>query len=211
MLLSKKIDIIVSQKSLLKHPFYQKWNEGELTLGALRGYSKEYFLLVKTIPFLVSKIANFADEQHLQQIYENLKDEISHIPLWEHFASALGVTPKQLEEHSGLPKTLSAIENFSNLVTSLNTGAVAMYAFEKEIPTISQTKIEGLVKFYNFSEDNSVEYFKRHITDDIRHCETWKSILDELPLSDHGELTQVAESTLNALNLLLDACYETYC
>lgn len=211
MLLIEQIDNIVSQNSLLKHPFYQKWNEGSLSFDALRGYSKEYFLLVESIPNFVSKIASFSNGVYHRQINENLQEEKEHIPLWMDFANRLGVTNEELRQYSGLPKTRRAIENFSNLISSLSSGATAMYAFEKEIPTISQTKIDGLIKFYKFEDDNSIEYFRRHITDDVRHCETWAKVLDKVPINEQPELIEVANSTLDSLNLLLDACVESYC
>ncbi len=210
-LLSEQIDIIVSQKSLLRHPFYQKWNEGTLSIDALRGYSKEYFQLVESIPTFVSKIASFSNGINRTQINENLREELEHIPLWKDFANSLGVTTEELTQYSGLPKTRLAIEHFSNPISSLNTGAAVMYAFEKEIPTISQTKIDGLIKFYRFEPDKSIEYFRRHITDDIRHCETWRDILDKIPSGEYHELLIVANDTLDSLNLLLDACFEEYC
>lgn len=211
MLLTEQIDNIVSQKSLLKHPFYQKWNEGTLSLDALRGYAQEYFLLVGSIPNFVSKIASFSNGVYQQQINENLREEKEHVPLWMNFANRLGVTNEELKQYRGLPKTRRAIENFSNLISSLNSGATAMYAFEKEIPTISLTKIDGLIKWYKFENDDSIEYFRRHITDDVRHCETWANVLDKVPVNEQPELIEVANNTLDSLNLLLDACFEAYC
>ncbi|MEM4391678.1 MAG: pyrroloquinoline quinone biosynthesis protein PqqC, partial [Candidatus Nitrosotenuis sp.] len=37
--LSKKIDAIIEEKSLLKHPFYQMWSDGKLSMSSLAGYS----------------------------------------------------------------------------------------------------------------------------------------------------------------------------
>ena len=48
--LIQKIDMLIEERSLLKHPFYQAWSEGKLTQDALAGYSKEYFQLVKAVP-----------------------------------------------------------------------------------------------------------------------------------------------------------------
>ena len=48
--LIQKIDQMIEEKSLLKHPFYQTWSDGKLTPEALAGYSKEYYQLVKAVP-----------------------------------------------------------------------------------------------------------------------------------------------------------------
>ncbi len=52
----KQIDEIIEEKSLLKHPFYQMWSDGKLSLESLAGYSKEYFQLVKEVPNFMSPI-----------------------------------------------------------------------------------------------------------------------------------------------------------
>ena len=48
--LIQKIDQIIEERSLLKHPFYEMWSDGKLTQDSLAGYSKEYFQLVQVVP-----------------------------------------------------------------------------------------------------------------------------------------------------------------
>ena len=52
-LLIDRINAEIEKGSLLKHRFYQLWQEGKLTLDQLSGYSKEYFQLVKNVPSFV--------------------------------------------------------------------------------------------------------------------------------------------------------------
>ena len=37
--LCDRIDSLIDERSLLKHPFYTKWQAGKLTLDALKGYA----------------------------------------------------------------------------------------------------------------------------------------------------------------------------
>ena len=46
-----QINFEIEKYSLLKHDFYKLWQEGKLTLDHLAGYSREYFQLVKIVPF----------------------------------------------------------------------------------------------------------------------------------------------------------------
>jgi pyrroloquinoline-quinone synthase len=89
-------------------------------------------------------------------------------------------------------------------------GSCAMYAFEKEIPKISQTKLDGMAKFYGMSSDNATEYFKLHTEADIRHAAAWQNIL-ETASTNTNDLIQIADKSISAQNLLLDSCYEAYC
>lgn len=207
--LAKKIDSIIEQKSLLKHPFYQMWSDGKLSIPMLAGYSKEYFQMVKAVPSFVGQIAKFAPQNMIEEIKANQQEEAEHIEPWAHFAVSLGVD--NVDSHIGLAKTTQAVSELSGLMTSLEAGAVAMYAFEKEIPKISHTKLEGLEKFYSITSESATEYFRLHEEADVRHAATWKKILDTIPEEKHEEFLAIAEKSLDAQNHLLDSCYENYC
>lgn len=208
-LLIQKIDELIEQHSLLKHQFYQMWSDGKLSQESLSGYSKEYFQLVKQVPSFVASVAKYAPQSNLDELRANQKEESEHIVPWTRFAKALGVSEKELEEYEGLEKTKKAISEMSSLMGSLEGGAAAMYALEKEIPKISQTKLEGLNKFYGITDYDATQYFELHKEADIRHAKTWQKILERN--SQNENLLKIAERSLLAQNLLLDGCYETYC
>ncbi len=209
--LSKRIDNIIEEKSLLKHPFYQMWSDGKLSIDSLAGYSKEYFQMVKAVPSFVEAIASFAPESLITEIKENQAEEAEHLKPWVNFAVSLGVNHTEIVNYAGLEKTNHAVSELSQLITNLESGAVAMYAFEKEIPKISHTKLDGLEKFYNIITCEATEYFRLHMEADIRHAQTWRNIIDAIPQERHDDLIQVAEKSLSAQNHLLDSCYESYC
>jgi pyrroloquinoline-quinone synthase len=209
--LVKKIDELIEQKSLLKHPFYQMWSDGKLSVDSLAGYSKEYFQMVKAVPSFVDAIAKFAPDALVEEIRSNGAEESEHIQPWTDFAVSLGVQRDEIDNYTGLEKTNQAVSELSQTITSLETGAAAMYAFEKEIPKISHTKLEGLEKFYNITSNDATEYFRLHMEADIRHAATWQNILENIPEEKHAALIEVAEKSLSAQNHLLDSCYESYC
>ena len=208
-LLIQKIDELIEQHSLLKHQFYQMWSDGKLSQESLSGYSKEYFQLVKQVPSFVASVAKYAPQSNLDELRANQKEESEHIVPWTRFAKALGVSESELEKYGGLEKTRKAISEISSLMGSLEGGAAAMYALEKEIPKISQTKLEGLYKFYGITDYDATQYFEIHKEADIRHAKTWQKILERN--SQNENLLKIAERSLLAQNLLLDGCYETYC
>lgn len=209
--LSKRIDDIIEERSLLKHPFYQMWSDGKLSTDSLAGYSKEYFQMVKAVPSFVEAIASFAPESLVTEIKENQAEETKHTSPWINFANSLGVNDAEIVNYTGLEKTNQAVSELSQLITNLENGAVAMYAFEKDIPKISQTKLEGMEKFYNITTSKATEYFRLHMEADIRHAATWRNIIDAIPEEKHDELILVAEKSMSAQNHLLDSCYENYC
>jgi pyrroloquinoline-quinone synthase len=208
--LIKQIDKMIEERSLLKHPFYQMWSDGKLTLDSLTGYSKEYFQLVKAVPSFMTPIIEKAPDSIISELIDNQQEEFVHITSWIKFAAGLGISETELTRYTGLDKTRKAISELSGLMNTYEGGSCAMYAFEKEIPKISQTKLDGLAEFYEISDENTTEYFKLHTEADIRHVASWKNILEKTS-TDSNILIQIANKSISAQNLLLDSCYEAYC
>ena len=205
-----KIDQIIEERSLLEHPFYQTWSEGKLTHDALAGYSKEYFQLVKAVPKFMNQLLESAPESIYDELDYNRVEEINHIDLWIKFANELGISYNELINYTGTEKTNKAVSTLNSLMSSFESGAAAMYAFEKEIPKISQIKLDGLAEFYGITSEDATEYFREHTEADIRHTQSWQKILEESSGHDQ-DIMNSAKISVDAQNLLLDSCYEEYC
>ena len=206
----QKIDEMIEERSLLKHPFYQMWSDGKLTKESLAGYSKEYFQLVKAVPAFMTPIIEKAPGAVVGELVENQQEESDHITPWIAFAGELGISEDELISYSGTTKTQKAVSDLNQLMVTFDGGASAMYAFEKEIPKISQTKLDGLAEFYGMTSNEATEYFKLHTEADIRHAASWRNILEKSSI-DYDKLVEIADKSISAQNLLLDSCYEEYC
>ena len=201
---------MIEERSLLKHPFYQMWSDGKLTQDSLAGYSKEYFQLVKAVPFFMTPIIEKAPDSVISELIANQQEESDHVKLWINFAGEIGVSEDELISYTGLTKTRKAVSDLNELMNTYEGGACAMYAFEKEIPKISQTKLDGLAEFYGMTSNEATEYFKLHTEADIRHAASWRNILEKSS-TDSNNLLEIADKSISAQNLLLDSCYEEYC
>ena len=143
----KKIDEMIEEKSLLKHPFYQMWSDGKLTQGSLAGYSKEYFQLVKAVPSFMEPIIENASDDVVTDLIENQQEESDHIAPWIAFAKELGIPKDDLISYEGLPKTQKAVSDLNNLMGTFEGGACAMYAFEKKF---QKSVKQNLMDWQNF-------------------------------------------------------------
>ena len=206
-MLIKRIDQEIEKHSLLKHPFYQMWSEGKLSIESLQGYAKEYFSLVKTVPVMIQRLAAHSSNE---SIAENLREEMDHIEPWIKFAGMVGVKRDELESYNVSPKTHNSIEKMLDLMKTIENGIAAMYAYEAEIPKISRSKIDGLEKFYNITDDSGTEYFRIHESVDVKHATVWRNMLTKLPVGKHQDAFNSALSSLVAQNTLLDAIHEKY-
>ena len=126
------------------------------------------------------------------------------------FGSSIGVDSQSLYRTWASEKTRRAVSRITALMGTLGEGAAAMYAFEKEIPKISQIKLQGLKEFYGLDSENATNYFKLHMSADVRHAESWRCIVDASEESA-DDLYSAAVKSVWAQNLLLDTCYEQYC
>jgi len=182
------------------------WSAGELSIDSLSGYSKEYFQLVKAVPSYFEKVASQANDSDASTLQSHQIEEVEHIKPWIKFSGALGISEGELTKYSGLKKTRDAVLAISSLLTSIGNGAAALYSLEKPIPEISQKKLDGLKDFYDMTSDDATEYFKIHTEVDIKHAASWRDILERNSLDNSDDLFQIAEKSISAQHLLLDAC-----
>src|SRR5919206_1273306 len=205
--LIERIDYEIEKRSLLKHRFYQMWSEGKLTFDHLQGYSKEYFQLVKVVPKFVENIFNMVTNPSLNRdISQSLKEEYEHIEPWIVFSTAMGVKRKDLTSYKGQTETNKAVSTLTRLTElSLEEAVASMYAYEKELPKISRSKIDGLNKFYGVKSHHATKYFEIHEEVDLRHSELWKNILQTIPEEKQKFALSAAINSLEAQNKLLDS------
>lgn len=214
-----KLDEILEEKSILKHPFYQKWNEGRLTLGELQEYSKQYYHFVKHFPMFVSSVHSYCEDKNIRKmLVENIADEdgyktgvSDHPRLWVNFANALGVSENEAESAEVAEEVKKSIDGFYSLCRSndFRTGLAALYGYEKQIPEVSKVKIEGLKKFYNIDNEKAVEFFSVHHEADIFHS---KAELDAILEScktqeDQENILRTVEKSAGLYWQMLDGVY----
>ncbi|MDQ3868789.1 MAG: iron-containing redox enzyme family protein [Thermoproteota archaeon] len=210
--LIERIDYEIEKRSLLKHRFYQMWSEGKLTFDHLQGYSKEYFQLVKVVPKFVENIFNMVTNPSLNRdISQSLKEEYEHIEPWIVFSTAMGVKRKDLTSYKGKTETNKAVSTLTRLTElSLEEAVASMYAYEKELPKISRSKIDGLNNFYGVKSHHATKYFEIHEEVDLRHSELWKNILQTIPEEKQKFALSAAINSLEAQNKLLDSVQKNY-
>jgi pyrroloquinoline-quinone synthase len=206
----QRIDSEIQKYSLLKHPFYEMWSQGKLTIDHLQGYSKEYFQLVKIVPKFVESIADKRGSS-ADIITKNANEEAEHIELWLRFATALGLSRTDLINYGGSEKTNAAIAKLMALSNfTFEEAVAAMYAYEMELPKISRSKIDGLKKFYGMDSEDGTKYFEVHEEADVRHAQIWREILQKIPADKHEAALNAAIESLKAQNMLLDSVHEGY-
>ena len=168
---------------------------------------------MKQVPSLVENTWTRARDAQIQdEIGQNLREEAEHISPWIQFAESLGIGEQELTEYLSAGQTNEALSALSELTQQSFEEAVAtMHAYEKELPKISRSKIDGLTKFYGLSTHEAVNYFEIHETADIKHAALWRKILQSVPQEREQAVLSAAKRSLEAQNKLLDSVMEKYC
>ena len=218
--LLQRIDAIIEEKSLLKHPFYQKWNEGTLTIDMLRGYAKQYYHQVLAFPTFVSGVHvngdNVADRQIiLENLVEEEQGDDNHPELWLRFSDALGLDRGEVMGSEAFPETTEMIDTYRNVTkdASFTEGLTALYAYESQTPAVSDTKIDGLKKFYGIDDRRGLQFFLVHSSIDIEHSDVTRKLVAKHAGEDVNQEKALvaAERSADALWTFLDGVYERYC
>ena len=184
---SQKLNQKLDEYHLLKHPFYQIfWNEGKLTREIIKDYAEQYYQHVKAFPRYISATHSICEDIEKRKILlENLQDEEhpsgDHPKLWKQFANAMGSDIKKIDEIKPDWFTKDMIDNFfTQARSSYAEGLASLYTYERQIPEIAETKIDGLKKFYGVSTKEGLEFFEAHKSADVVHRAECEKLLDSL-------------------------------
>lgn len=110
----------VSAWRLLKHPFYQAWEMGEVPLDTLKTYARQYYHHVEAFPrYLSATHSRCENALARQEILKNLIDEElgaeNHPELWMQFAEGLGNSRTEVKGEALRPETKLLIDTFMNV------------------------------------------------------------------------------------------------
>jgi len=167
--------------NVLEHPFYQRWNRGELSAEELGLYAGEYRHAVRALARASELAAEAAEAPHAAGLRSHAREESSHIALWEEFARAMGTPPTAVaSEEPELAETAECVQSWTAGDGLLEHLAV-LYAIEASQPEISQTKLDGLSAHYGYSEEGpATEYFTVHALLDLEHARQARDLIAHL-------------------------------
>ena len=215
--LSRRIDEIVQDRSLLKHPFYQAWTEGALPIESLKEYAGQYYHFEAAYPTFLSGLHYRCPDQRIRQLLlENLWDEEhgpeNHVELWLRFCDALGLDREQVRTGGPVTATAALVSTYKDLTSRapMAAGAAALYAYEVQVPEVAKVKLEGLRQFYDLGEQGAVAFFEVHRTLDEEHSAAEKEMVLTLASTEDEQAATLdaVDKATDSLWQFLDGVYE---
>jgi pyrroloquinoline-quinone synthase len=178
--------------NVLRHPFYERWEEGALSREELQTYAGQYRHAVAAVATAARNSATIGDDGHAAE-------EATHVTLWDAWAASLGA-----DRAEPTPETDECAERWTP--SDPLTATAVLYAVESAQPAIAETKLQGLLEHYGYRPDApALSYFRVHATRDHEHAARAEKILRARPSdADDEALAEAAEAALRANWLLLD-------
>jgi|TARA_Y100000994_G_scaffold69322_1_gene56666 pyrroloquinoline-quinone synthase len=215
-----QLDDKIKEKHLLNHSFYKTWNAGELSHEAIQEYAAQYFKHVSSFPRYLSSIhSNCDDLKTRQMLLDNLIDEErgseNHPELWMRFAEGMGNSRESVKNKKAMKEIEELVNTFYSLSKSeqYHIGLAALYCYESMQPEISETKKDGLQKFYGIKDEKTLKFFTVHMHADKWHREVVRNLLIELSdtKEKQEEILEAVDGALIALNNFLSGMEREYC
>lgn len=192
--LIERLDGARERWNVLAHPFYTRWERGELTREELSFYAGQYRHAVTALAGAAGTAAELSGPEHALE-------EEEHVGLWDDFRTALG----DAGGDAPLSETTECVAAWTAGRDPLEALAV-LYAIESGQPEVARTKLEGLVRHFGFVPDSKgTAYFNLHAELDHEHASEARSLLEQhAHAADADRLVTCAEHALKGNWRLLD-------
>jgi pyrroloquinoline-quinone synthase len=146
---------LLGGRRLLAHPFYRRWEDGDLAPTELAAYAAQYRHVEAALPdFLIELVGRLDDPAARALVAANLRDEVAgpetHLEAFERFAAAVGAGDER-----PTPATTALLDLYQRSVRSASSdfalGVLAGY--EVQAAEVARTKGDSLAARYGIDAD----------------------------------------------------------
>lgn len=213
MSLIQQIDRLIEGRSLLDHSFYTKWAAGTLPRASLQEYARQYYAFESRFPTFLSALHSRSERADVRQsLLENLWDEehgeSNHAELWLRFAEGVGVERDDVRSAEPNEATRHLLDTYGTITREapVPAGIAAVYAYERQVPGVSVSKIDGLRRYYGLEDGPALTFFEVHGVLDVEHSQAEARMVEDLAVGDdHAPILAATEQALDAWWGFLDA------
>lgn len=182
--LSPSVATALEGRFLLSHPFYRRWEAGELGEGELAAYASQYLHVERQLPVTLEAAISSADSARVRALLqENLDDErgnpVAHVELFATFADAVGASPA-----APSPATASLTSLYAaapDVGTAFALGVLA--AYEVQAAEVARSKADGLREHYGLDESGTA-FWDVHASMEAEHADWTLDAARELDPSE---------------------------
>lgn len=193
------------------HPFHDRLHNGKCSPEQVRAWVINRYYYQQAIPMKDAAFMSRVDDPALRRAWrsriedhDGAGDNEGGIKRWLRLAEAVGLDPDYVASREGvLPATRFAVDAYVRFVREKTLlEAVASSLTELFAPKIHANRIEGLLKNYEFANDNSLAYFRNRLKEapkDVAFGLAW--------VLDHADTAEKQEAAARALVFKTDVLW----
>ena len=181
----QSIEAALAGRRLLTHPFYKRWEAGQLQPGELAAYAAQYEHFETALPAILRATLDTLepDSAAADLVRQNLADEegnpVPHVTLFAAFADGVGARATAPTD-----ATRRLLDTYGQLVAAGPAhGLAALIAYEIQAPDIAATKAAGLREHYGL-DSRATEFWDVHALMDREHADWAVEALAQVPDAD---------------------------
>jgi pyrroloquinoline-quinone synthase len=169
--LQPRLESTLEDRQLLRHPFYQRWEAGELERSELTHYAEQYRFFEQKLPEFLQELAHLAPDGDVRDaVLSNLADEVtspSHLELFDKFAGFYDAHEVPIS-----PAMRALVDSYDSLLDDGTAAALAgLWAYESQASKIAESKADGLARHYGSTTD-ALAFWTLHGSLEVDHA-TW--------------------------------------
>lgn len=148
---------VLADRQLLHHPFYRRWEAGDLAVAEVAAYAEQYRHLEQVLPDVLERIIPSINQAEARKLVTaTLNDErgmpMPHVDLFDEFAAAVGARA----DTSPTSATAELVDLYWRLVETGPVEALAgIGAYEVQASGIAASKSVGLRTHYGLGCDQT--------------------------------------------------------
>ncbi|SFD83670.1 pyrroloquinoline-quinone synthase PqqC [Roseivivax sediminis] len=193
------------------HPFHDRLHGGDCTPDQVRAWVINRYYYQHSIPMKDAAFMSRVEDPALRRAWrsriedhDGTEDNEGGIRRWLRLAEAVGLDPDYVASRTGvLPATKFAVDAYVRFVREKTLlEAVAASLTELFAPKIHASRIEGLLKNYDFADDSSLSYFRNRLKEapkDVAFGLGW--------VLDHADTQEKQDAAAKALIFKTDVLW----
>ena len=204
-----------------KHPFHARLHGGECSIDEVRAWVVNRWYYQSRIPMKDAAFLSRVEDPDLRRVWRRrIEDHDGReagqggIARWLRLARGVGLDPDYVASGAGvLPATRFAVDAYVRFVRDeALLPAVAASLTELFAPAIHENRIAGLLRHYDFANDETIAYFQHRLTEapqDVAFGLAW--VLDHARTArDHDDAVRALTFKTDVLWAQLDALWSAY-
>lgn len=157
-----------------KHPFHHLLHSGGCSIEQIRAWVINRYYYQSRIPMKDAAFLSRVDDHRLRRIWRHRIEDhdgtvegTGGIERWLKLAVGVGLDPEYVQSAMGvLPATRFAVDAYVRFVRAeALLPAVASSLTELFAPKIHKDRIAGLLKNYNFANEETISYFQHRLSE----------------------------------------------